>query len=106
MSRRLTISLVFVLALTTLLPTGASAVGVGQACGGFAGIPCNGGLYCEFPAGQCGRFDMMGVCRRKPTICNRIFMPVCGCNFQTFSNDCERRAAGVSLAHAGRCMGW
>ncbi|MGJ5081330.1 Kazal-type serine protease inhibitor family protein [Bradyrhizobium sp. HKCCYLS3013] len=103
MTRGLVSIIAFVLALITLLPSSAVAVGPGRACGGFAGIRCNAGLYCEFPAGQCGRFDMMGVCRRKPTLCPRIYMPVCGCNFQTYGNDCERRAAGVSLAHPGRC---
>ncbi|CCD89665.1 Conserved hypothetical protein; Putative Proteinase inhibitor I1 Kazal precursor [Bradyrhizobium sp. ORS 285] len=103
MARGLCVAISFALALITLLPGSAGAVGPGRACGGFAGIPCNAGLFCEFPAGQCGRFDMMGVCRRTPTFCNKIYMPVCGCNFQTYGNDCERRAAGVSLSHPGRC---
>jgi len=82
---------------------GAQAAGPGQACGGLFPIPCDAGLYCEFPAGQCGGFDMQGVCRSKPRFCIRIFRPVCGCNGQTFGNDCDRRAAGVSLAHRGKC---
>jgi len=103
MIKGLFVAIAFALGLATLLPGSAGAVGLGRTCGGFAGITCNAGLYCDFPAGQCGWFDRTGVCRRKPTICPRIYMPVCGCNQHTYANNCERQAAGVSLLHQGRC---
>src|ERR1700744_236503 len=84
------------------LPLPANAVPVGAVCGGFLGTPCDSGSFCNFPEGRCGRFDMIGRCDRIPQICNRIFKPVCGCNGQTYSNDCARMAAGVSKAHDGR----
>jgi hypothetical protein len=81
----------------------ANAVGQGLACGGFAGIPCNAGLFCEFAVGQCGRFDMMGRCAKAPDVCNQRFQPVCGCDGKTYGNDCERQASKVSKAHNGKC---
>jgi len=48
-----------------------------------------------------------GKCAYKPEICilhkGVFFIPECGCNGVTYSNDCERRKAGVSLAHKGKC---
>lgn len=37
------------------------------------------------------------------TICYEIYQPVCGCNQQTYSNDCYARAAGVTDYTSGRC---
>jgi hypothetical protein len=50
---------------------------------------------------------MTGVCVRVPHVCPRITGPkieVCGCNDQTYINDCERQKAMVSLAHKGKCQ--
>jgi hypothetical protein len=85
------------------LPLPAKAVPVGATCGGFFGIQCDSGAFCNFPTGTCGRFDMLGTCAAMPRICNRIFRPVCGCNGKTYSNDCVRMSAGVSKAHDGKC---
>jgi hypothetical protein len=85
------------------LPATTNAAPVGATCGGFFGIPCDPGSFCNFPNGTCGRFDMLGTCAKIPQICTRIFKPVCGCNGKTYSNDCVRMAAGVSKAHDGRC---
>ena len=90
-------------AVSFMLASEANAVGQGLACGGFAGVPCNAGLFCEFPAGQCGQFDMMGRCAKAPDICSQLFQPVCGCDKKTYSNDCERQMAKVSKAHNGKC---
>jgi hypothetical protein len=90
-------------ALTLLAPSGASAAGAGQFCGGIAGIRCAPGLFCEYAGGRCGIADAGGKCLRRPRLCPRIFRPVCGCNGKTYSNDCVRQAAGVSKRHHGRC---
>jgi hypothetical protein len=45
-------ALIIVLGLA-LGSTGASAVGKGEACGGLFPIPCDKGLWCQKPAGQC-----------------------------------------------------
>lgn len=36
-------------------------------------------------------------------MCPRIYMPVCGIDGQTYSNDCELGAAGTFLEYAGMC---
>lgn len=36
-------------------------------------------------------------------ICYEIYQPVCGCNQQTYSNDCYAQAAGVREYTSGRC---
>ena len=86
-----------------LAPTNASAVGLGQTCGGIIGVPCDTGLFCQHPAGQCKVFDAQGTCAKVPTRCFRIFRPVCGCDGKTYANDCTRQAAKVQLDHTGRC---
>jgi hypothetical protein len=90
-------------AFAALGPAPASAAGLGQRCGGFIGIACNKGLWCQRPAGQCWSADTFGTCSSVPRFCNLIFKPVCGCNGKTYGNDCQRQAAQVQLAHAGKC---
>jgi hypothetical protein len=91
-----------------IVPTlGANAAGVGKTCGGFFGQWCDPGLFCQFKPGTCGRFDLTGTCTRMPRFCPQITGPklvVCGCNGQTYFNDCARQQAGVSLAHKGKCI--
>lgn len=77
----------------------------GQRCGGIAGLRCAPGLWCEIKAGQCGRSDGGGRCVRPTDICTRDYRPVCGCNGETYANDCTRRARRVALRHKGTCAG-
>jgi hypothetical protein len=99
-------SFVAALALMILPASGANAAGLGKTCGGFLGQFCDAGLFCQFRPGTCGRFDMTGTCTRTPRFCPQNTGPklvVCGCNGQTYGNDCMRQQAGVSLAHRGKC---
>jgi len=80
----------------------------GEACGGLVapGTPfqCSTGLFCESPDFSCAQqVDGQGVCRTVPEVCTDDFNPVCGCDGVTYSNDCERQAAGVSKADNGAC---
>ena len=86
-----------------LVPTGAAAVGAGKTCGGIAGVACDYGLFCDFKAGSCRISDAQGKCVKVPTVCNKIFRPVCGCDKKTYANNCERLVAKAQEDHIGKC---
>ena len=88
-----------------LLVVGAQAAPKAQSisCGGVLPFQCPNGQFCQYMPGHCTAGFFPGTCTKKPVICPLIFLPVCGCNGKTYGNDCQRRAAGVSLRHTGRC---
>ena len=75
----------------------------GAVCGGFAGVRCAPGNYCDWPANRCAAADVQGRCVRVPEVCTEVYQPVCGCNGQTYSNDCARLRARAQKAHDGAC---
>ena len=97
------VSFATTLALTIFGAGAAQAVGPGKACGGFPGLQCDAGLFCQQKPGTCRIVDMSGTCVRIPQLCPMIVMPVCGCNNQTYNNACEAARASVSILHNGRC---
>lgn len=74
----------------------------GSSCGGFAGDTCGPDEWCDYAA-DCGGDDGTGTCRPRPEGCGEIYMPVCGCDGVTHSNECEAQAAGVDVMHSGEC---
>jgi hypothetical protein len=72
-------------------------------CGGIAGVPCDEGEFCDLPAGMCGASDLQGECVPVSDACPEFYQPVCGCDGETYANDCFRQAARVQQDHDGAC---
>lgn len=64
---------------------------------------CAREYFCEPKAGQCGTTSAVGTCTRVSKVCTMNYQPVCGCNGNTYGNDCERRAHQVGKKHDGAC---
>jgi hypothetical protein len=78
---------------------------VGAMCGGIAGFKCDPGLFCDPSPGTCKVADAGGTCQAVPQGCPKILQPVCGCDGNTYANDCIRQMAQVALSHEGACKG-
>ena len=72
-------------------------------CGGLQGLECDEGEFCNFIDGSCGAADQLGICEVIPEACDDVFDPVCGCDDETYANECEAAAQGVSVASEGEC---
>ena len=60
---------------------------------------CGPRQYCFFET--CAQET--GGCEPRPDACYDLWAPVCGCNGETYSNDCYAAAAGASVDHEGEC---
>lgn len=74
----------------------------GVTCGGIAGLTCGEEQYCNYGS-SCPTPDATGTCQTKPTVCDDLYAPVCGCDGITYSNSCEAGRVGVTVLYAGTC---
>ncbi len=103
MSKFFGVCLALAFVVASGLSSTPSVAKVGAVCGGFAGLACGKGEFCQHPPGTCFIPDLQGTCARVPSQCLMIYLPVCGCNGKTYGNDCVRMRAKVSKAHDGKC---
>ena len=80
----------------------------GRKCAGPDGLLCPTGKYCATDTpletnSRCPGDEIAGACRRIPQTCVHIYLPTCGCDGQTYDNDCNAAAAGVAIAYEGPC---
>mmetsp|Transcript_10716 Transcript_10716/g.23735 ORF Transcript_10716/g.23735 Transcript_10716/m.23735 type:complete len:260 (-) Transcript_10716:353-1132(-) len=68
---------------------------------------CTSGEYCAVTEGQCMLriAEIYGKCLPLPEMCTYNMDPVCGCDNETYSNECSAAAAGVNVASVGECNG-
>lgn len=74
-------------------------------CGGLDGTSCADGEYCNYADRNCGREHETGLCAPVPEACTQEYLPVCGCNGETYGNACAAAADGVAVDYQGECPG-
>ena len=97
-----TMTLIAAILILSEMTGNAYATKLGQTCGMIPEFNCDQGLWCDPLPGKCGPRER-GKCIKVPQICTETHKPVCGCDGNTYSNNCERRSKMVGLKSNGPC---
>ena len=63
---------------------------------------CSDDEVCVKREGSC---DGIGRCEERPQVCTLEIDEVCGCDRETYDNECSALGSGVSIKHRGACKG-
>ncbi len=66
---------------------------------------CGPSAWCDLGIGGCLVSDARGECVARPEQCTDEYVPVCGCDGETYGNGCVANSDGVNIASLGPCHG-
>jgi hypothetical protein len=79
----------------------------GKSCDYLNDQQCGRDKYCQAAPGDCRlkSASIPGNCQQPPAMCTYELNPVCGCDGNTYSNECDASANRVSIMSYGSCDG-